>query len=350
MHKIILDTDPGVDDAMAIAYAFAHPEIELLALTTVFGNHSIEFTTRNAQYILDTIGATNVSVARGASAPSVQSLRPYPDFVHGADGIGNVYPGSTPQKPASQAVALDSDARHAVIEDLDAADFIIASARKHPGQITLVAVGPLTNIAEAYRREPELPALVAGLVLMGGALDEPGNVTPLAEANFFNDPHAADALLAADWSVTVVGLDVTHQIMISDSDLQRLGDQAGKTGRLLRQSSRFYVDFYTSSGAAKFAVSQGAEPQCAMHDAAAIACLLIPDAFVMQSGPSRVVPDGVAAGQLAMDRKGYVYATSHWQNRPDTHVCMTVDAARVLEHFLTTIIDNQDQGTGAGQR
>ncbi|MFK8080408.1 MAG: nucleoside hydrolase [Granulosicoccus sp.] len=339
MHKIILDTDPGVDDAMAIAFAFTHPDIELLALTTVFGNLSIDFTTRNAQYILDTLGATDVAVAMGAAVPSVQTPLPYADFVHGADGLGNAYPGSVPDVPALQAVTLNPDARHATVDKLDAADFIIAAARAQPGEITLVAVGPLTNIAEAYRREPELPTLVAGLVIMGGTVDEPGNVTPLAEANFFNDPHAADALLAADWPATLVGLDVTHRIMIRDSDLRKLGEHAHDTGALIWDSSRFYVDFYTRSGAAKEAVDEGAEPQCAMHDAAAIACLLMPDAFEMQSGASRVIHDGMAAGQLAVDRKGYAYAVPHWRERAVTHVCMAVDASRVREHFLSTIID-----------
>jgi len=180
MHKIILDTDPGVDDAMAIAYAFLHPDIELLALTTVFGNINIDFATRNAQFILDTLGATDVAVAKGAAIPSVQSPLPHAEFVHGLDG-----------------------------------------AKAQPGEITLVAVGPLTNIYEAFRREPTLPSLVAGLVVMGGTLDEPGNVSPLAEANFFNDPHAADALMSADWPMTVVGLDVTHRIMVKESHSAR---------------------------------------------------------------------------------------------------------------------------------
>lgn len=340
MHKIILDTDPGVDDAMAIAYAFTHPQIELLALTTVFGNLSIDFTTRNAQYILETIGATDVAVARGAAVPGIQSPLPYADFVHGADGIGNAYPGSTPDVPAAQVVELNPEARHATIEELDAADYIVAAARAQPGQITLVAIGPLTNIAEAFRREPDLPNLVAGLVIMGGALDEPGNVTPLAEANFFNDPHAADALFAVDWPATIVGLDVTHKIMIRDSDLKKLGDNAGKTGEMLWDTSRFYVDFYTRSGAAREAVRQGEEPQCAMHDATAIACVLMPDAFDTQSGPARVMHDGMASGQLAVDRKGYAYALPYWQDRPGVDVCMAVDSARVLGDFLSTIIDN----------
>ena len=340
MHKIILDTDPGVDDAMAIAYAFCHPDIQLLGLTTVFGNTNIDFATRNAMFILDQLGALDVAVAKGAAVPSIRPPQPPADFVHGADGIGNQYPGSTVDVPAAQAAALNPAARHANIESLDAADFIIESARQAPGEISLVAVGPLTNIAEALRREPQLPSLLRQLVVMGGTVDEPGNVSPVAEANFLNDPHAADTVFAAEWPATIVGLDVTHRIMIGDSHLDRLGSDAGQTGQLIRLSSRFYVDFYTEAGAAADAHDAGEEPQCAMHDAAAIACVLLPDAFSTVAGPARVISEGVAIGQLALDRKGYRYALPHWQDLPATKVCMAVDAPRVLNHFLDTLIDH----------
>ncbi|MBX2880761.1 MAG: nucleoside hydrolase [Granulosicoccus sp.] len=340
MHKVILDTDPGVDDAMAIAYALLHPDIDLIGLSTVFGNTNIDSVTRNAQFILDTFGATTVAVAKGAAVPSVQAARPHSELVHGADGIGNIYPETHGTAPIADSAHSNSLPRHQYIEKLDAADFIIQSAKSHPGEITLVAVGPLTNVAEALRREPALPSLLSSLLIMGGAADEPGNVTPLAEANFFNDPHAADALFAVDWPATIVGLDVTHRIMIKDSELKKLNDQAGDTGSLIWRSSRFYVDFYTQRGAAAHSAIGAAERQCAMHDAAAVAYLLIPDAFTVQSGAARVIPDGIAAGQLAVDRKGYPYATSHWQDRPAVNICMTTDADRVLEHFLSTLIEN----------
>lgn len=339
MQKIILDTDPGVDDAMAIAYALTHPEIDLVALTTVFGNINIDFSTRNAQYILDQFGAKDVAVAKGAAIPGVQSPLPHAEFVHGADGLGNQYPGSMPGKAAQDSAPLRSAARHAKLEPLDAADFIIEAARAAPGQITLVAVGPLTNIAEAFKREPALPSLVAGLVIMGGTVDEPGNVSPLSEANFLNDPHAADAVFAADWPAHVVGLDVTHRIMLGDSHLSTLDEQAGPIGKLIWQTSRFYVDFYTQSGAAKEAVANGAEPQCAMHDATAIAYVIMPEAFNVAKGAARVVTDGIAVGQLALDRLGREYSVPHWQNRPDTAVCMSVDADKVRSNFLQTLID-----------
>ena len=340
MHKIILDTDPGVDDAMAIAYALFHPDIELLALTVVFGNINIDFATRNAQYVLDVLGANDVAVAKGAAIPGVQAPRPHADFVHGADGLGNVYPGSTAGVAASVEAPLRADARHSSIEPLDAADFIINAVRENPGQITLVAVGPLTNIAEALRREPTLPELVAGLVIMGGTVDEPGNVSPVSEANFLNDPHAADALFAVDWPATVVGLDVTHKIMLKDSHLKLLGENAGLSGKLIWASSRFYVDFYTQSGAAQESVANGDEPQCAMHDAAAIAFVVMPEAFTTESGAARVIDDGIAIGQLALDRKGYDYPVPYWQGRPATSVCMKVESEAVRQNFLQTIIDH----------
>ena len=328
-HKVILDTDPGIDDAMAIAYALAHPDIELLALTTVFGNISIEKATRNAQYILEVLGATNVDVAQGTGTPIVQSPLPHSEFVHGDDGIGNCYP--------TEPVQLTATASHASVQSLAAADYIIDQVRQCPDEISLLAVGPLSNIALALEKEPDLPNLVKQLIVMGGAVDEPGNVTPLAEANFFNDPHAADRLLAHDWPMVVVGLDVTHKVMITDAHLAQLRDQAGATGDFLWRTSRFYVDFYANKGAAKDA----GERQCAMHDAAALVFLVEPDAFSTMSGAARVIEDGVAAGQLAFDRKGYQYATQHWENRAKSNAaCMEVDAARVLESFLSNIIEH----------
>ncbi len=322
MIPMIIDTDPGVDDAMAIAYALSHPDIELLALTTVFGNTHLDGTTRNARWLLEQFGATKVDVARGAGVPLIQAARPHAEFVHGADGIGNIYPAGP--------------TRHADLHFESAAEYIIAAARARPGEITLVAVGPLTNIAAALALEPALPALLQSLVIMGGTLDEPGNVTPAAEANFFNDPHAADVVLGVDWPVRIVGLDVTHRIMITDSDLDRIGNAGTRSGRLIRDVSRHYVDFYTTSGAAR---GLGSEPCCAMHDAAAIACVVMPDAFDYTTGPARVVPDGMASGQLLMDRKRYAYATSWWEDRPATSVCTAVDAERVRADFLSRLVN-----------
>ncbi len=331
MTPIIIDTDPGVDDAMAIAYAVCHPDIELVALTTVFGNISAPIATRNARWLLERFGAPEVPVARGASVPLVQEPLPHADFVHGADGIGNTHPDGARIVPdgAAERGAPGIDA-------LDAADFIVRAAKARPGEIVLVAIGPLTNVAEALAREPELPELLRALVIMGGTVVEPGNVSPVAEANFLNDPHAADRVLGRDWPATVVGLDVTHRIMLEDAHLDRLGAHAGETGSVLREASRFYVDFYTAR-AAELDPKAAERPACAMHDAAAVAFVVLPDAFTTLSGAARAVPDGIAVGQFALDRKGASYPVAHWRDRPRVHACLQVDAERVRGDFLDTI-------------
>ena len=331
-HPIIIDTDPGVDDAMAIAYAVCRPDVELLALTTVFGNTSAELATRNARWLLERFGAGDVPVARGAAVPRGQAPHPHPDFVHGVDGLGNAHPDG-PRVVPPGAAERGADG----VEALDAADFIVRAARARPGRIRLVAIGPLTNVAEALAREPALPELLAELVIMGGAVTEPGNVSPVAEANFWNDPHAADEVLAADWPATIVGLDVTHRIMLTDADLDRLGREAGRTGEVLRAVSRFYVDFYTAR-AAELDPAAADAPACAMHDAAAVARALMPDAFGTIRGAARVVVDGVAAGQLALDRKGAAYPVPHWEGRPAVAACTSVDTARVRDDFLDAIV------------
>jgi len=327
-YPVILDTDPGVDDSMAIALALCHPDIELIALTTVFGNVSVAQSTRNAQYVLDVFGARDVVVAKGLGEPIVQEPLPHSESVHGDDGLGNTY------EPSRE---LQAEAAHASLHELSAPEYIIAQAKRRPGEITLIAVGPLSNVARALQLEPALPTLLRSLIIMGGCLDEPGNVTPVAEANFLNDPHAADQVLAVEWPAVVIGLDVTHKIMLTDTHLAHLRDNAGETGKLLWESSRFYVDFYVNKGAAQ----GGVEPACAMHDAAAVLYLLMPDAFQLVTGASRVVDSGMAAGQLTCNRKGYTYALPHWADvTRTTGIAMQVDDAAGRTEFLNCLCTN----------
>jgi inosine-uridine nucleoside N-ribohydrolase len=327
MQKIIIDTDPGVDDAQAIAFAVTHPELSLLGLTTVFGNADIETTTKNALLILEKFGCPTVPVAKGAAEPLVQARMPAPDFVHGKDGLGNLN-------------LIKSN--NSVIKE-SAAEFIVRMANELPGQISLVAVGPLTNIAQAVMLDPNLPSKLKELVVMGGTVQELGNVSPVAEANFINDPHAADIVCGHQWPLRIIGLDVTLDVMLRDSDLALLRDNAGNTGQLIWDTSRFYVNFYTAhqnSSSEPNSVSIS-ERHCAMHDASAVVYLVERDAFNFVSGAARVVPDGLAVGQLVIDRKensGGSYALPFWHNRPKVEAAMQVDAERVRATFLNTII------------
>ncbi|MFT6407423.1 MAG: inosine-uridine nucleoside N-ribohydrolase [Arenicella sp.] len=325
MQKIILDTDPGIDDAQAIAFAVAHPGLSLLGLTTVFGNADIDTTTNNALLILEKFGCPTVPVAKGAAQPLIQSRMPAPDFVHGKDGLGNLNLGN------SSGAALDESA----------AQFIVRMANQFPGQISLVAVGPLTNIAHAVELDPDLPNKLKELVVMGGTVQQSGNVSPLAEANFINDPHAADIVCGYHWPLRIIGLDVTLDVMLRDSDLAQLRDKAGSTGQFIWDTSRFYVDFYTAHQ--NIHSEPNPERRCAMHDASAVVYLVERDAFSFVSGAARVVPDGIAAGQLAIDRKANSdgsYALPFWQNRPKVEAAMQVDAERVRAAFLNIIIQH----------
>ena len=320
MQNIIIDTDPGVDDAQAIAFAIAHPNINLLGLTTVFGNATIDITSRNALKLLELFGRPDIPVAKGASKPLVQERMASPDFVHGFDGMGN----------------LNLEAPHGHVCDETAAEFIVRTVNAQPGQVSLVAIGPLTNIAEALALDPTIPSKTKELVIMGGTVDEPGNVSPVAEANLLGDPHAADIVFAEDWPATIIGLDVTHKTVLRDRDFAELRDHAKGTGQLLWDSSRFYIDFYSAFRD----LSENDERSCAMHDASTVVYLLEREAFECVSGPARVVSEGVAQGQLIVDRAGHDYPLPHWQDRPLVRAAMKVDSERVRQTFIETIVSN----------
>lgn len=321
MLKIIIDTDPGIDDAQAIAFAVAHPEIELLGLTTVYGNATVDITTQNALVILNTFGQPQIPVAKGAADPLRQIRRPSPDFVHGQDGLGNL---NLP-KSSNQSIALS------------AAEFIVQQANAMPGQVTLVAIGPLTNIALALQLDPKLPSKLRELVVMGGTVKAPGNVTPLAEANFISDPHAADQVLAQDWPLTIIGLDVTLQTIITDSQLSLVHDGAGPMGKFLWNSSRFYANFYTKQLLAEGLLHADSTSAFPMHDASAVIFLVERDAYEMCSGSARVIYDGLAVGLLAIDQSTKPHRAPGWRSRPTVRAALQVDAKRAVQVFIETL-------------
>jgi purine nucleosidase len=192
-QKIILDCDPGIDDALAIAFAAGCPDLDLLGITTVAGNVGLDLTTSNAQRVSEFVGIGDTPVTPGAAAPL---LRPPIDarLVHGDSGLGGARLPDPAARPAGG---------HAI-------DYLIDTVKAAPGEITLVATGPLTNIALAVHREPRLAGLVKDFVIMGGSAGR-GNVTPAAEFNIAVDPEAAAIVFRAGWTVTMVGLDVTLQ-------------------------------------------------------------------------------------------------------------------------------------------
>lgn len=311
-RKVIFDTDPGVDDAMALYFALAHPAIEVIGITTTFGNVSVQQATRNALY-LTAIAQRNIPVAQGVARPQIKMPEAPPDFIHGRDGLGNL--------PRRQSVSRTADPR-------TAAQFIVDMARAHPGEISLVPVGPLGNIAAALALEPALPTLLREVILMGGAIVEQGNVSPVAEANIWNDPHAADQVFTAGCKLTMVGLDVTHRVTLPVALFNRIAKHHRHIATdTLLHAVTFYADFY-SGLYPDVAKVRG----CFGHDVLAFVYLVAPHLFTEEKGRIRVATEGLAQGQTIMRRKMIDYPHPGWDNAvPESAACMTVDAPACVE-------------------
>ncbi len=297
--KLIIDTDPGIDDAMAIFYAAAAPDIELLGLTTIFGNVTTQMATRNALRLLEAAGL-ELPVAHGAEQPLV--LPPFAPSaqVHGEEGFGDI-PAATPTgQPVTE----------------DAADFLIRMARLHKGELVVCPIGPLTNIALAIQRDPDFVRNCKRIVIMGGSLEAGGNISPHAEANIYHDPHAAEVVFAAaDDRVVMVGLDVTLKILCTPEDFDGIQHRSPDLGGMLKQMSVFYIKFYQ-----EVANLNG----CSLHDPAAVIACTHPELFQTRAVPLTVsvAPETSGATRLAEDDRGL------------THVAMTVDAEAVKALFL----------------
>jgi inosine-uridine nucleoside N-ribohydrolase len=321
-HKVIYDTDPGVDDAMALYYALAHPAIELVGITTTFGNVQVQQATANALYLLELTGRAGIAVTQGAAQPLVRPAGTPPVHIHGADGLGNL--------TTRQAVRQQAEPR-------SSAQFMVDMVRAHPGEITLVPVGPLGNLALALQIEPQLPRMVKQVVLMGGAAVEPGNVSPVAEANIWNDPHAADAVFNAGWPLTMVGLDVTHQVIVPLQMIEAIAaHHCHPATDVLLHAVDFYANFY-SNLYPHVAQVRG----CFGHDVLAFIALTRPELFGTQTGRLRVATEGIGQGQTMFDRRGITWGQPGWEpTRPQVQVCMQVDAAAALADFEKTLMLN----------
>ncbi len=306
--KVIYDTDPGVDDAMALYFALAHPAIDVVGITTTFGNVSVEQAAINALY-LTTIAGRTIPVTKGVAMPWCKPQETPPAHIHGADGLGNL--------TSRQAVPGQLDPR-------SSAQFIVDMVRAQPGEITLVAVGPLGNLSLALMLEPDLPNLVREVIVMGGTVLEPGNVSPVAEANIWNDPHAADRVFAAGWKLTMVGLDVTHRVSVTVALFKRIAERHRHVATdTLHHAVGFYASFY--SGLYKHLAST---PGCFAHDLLAFIYLVNPEFFTVETKAVRVATEGLAQGQTIMNRRDFLsYHEPAWAlDKPRTQVCLQVDA------------------------
>lgn len=317
-YQVIYDTDPGVDDAMALYYALAHPQIDVVGVTTTFGNVSVAQAAENALYLLAIAGRGHIPVTQGVAAPLGKPGEAPPAHIHGADGLGNL--------ANRHPHALHKDPR-------SSAQFIVDMARVKPGQITVVAVGPLGNLALALEIEPDLPRLLRAVVIMGGTVLEPGNVSPVAEANIWNDPHAADRVFCAGFALTMVGLDVTHQVILPVTLFKQLAAHHHHVATdTLHYAVAFYANFYSDLYPHVAAIHG-----CFGHDVLAFVALTDPQLFETQTGAIRVVVDGLAQGQTMLKRKSIPYPQNGWEVGPVT-VCMQVNATGCSEKIESVLM------------
>jgi uridine nucleosidase len=300
--KILIDTDPGIDDSMAILFALRSPELEVVGLTAVFGNTDVETTAQNALRLIELEGHDEIPVAQGCGIPLVMPPRSHGKRVHGVDGLGETH------MPPPRGKLLN----------IPAAQFIVETILKYPGEITLVPLGPLTNIALAVRLEPRIASMVRAVVIMGGSAGR-GNASPTAEANIFNDPESADIVFRAGWPLTMVGLDVTAKTIMTKEYLDELLSAGNKATEFIKRILPFYQKWFRD-----YDGFSGAIPT---HDPSAIACLLDRSLYRIERLPVHVETQGRGAGQTVADPR------QQWAGLPQIDVCLDVDVPRVLKLY-----------------
>jgi inosine-uridine nucleoside N-ribohydrolase len=317
-QHVIIDTDPGVDDALALILALQSPELSVDAITTVSGNVHVDLATHNALTVLGLFPpGRRPAVAKGADRPLTRAWDTAA-HVHGDDGLGGIsqlrLPDGQPRYPAASTS----------LASYDAATCLLDLTRRAPGQLTLVALGPLTNLAQALRRDASLARQLAGVVIMGGAVTVPGNVTPVAEFNIHVDPEAAQVVFSSGLPITLIGLDVTEQVRLSAEMLD--------PHIRYRHSphSRFVVE--CTAQTIQYSTRVERPPGMAMHDPLAVGALI--DPTIVRTVPLSIQVEtkgDFTTGMLVADRR----ALRDDRKAPaNANVALEVEAARFLAMFL----------------
>jgi inosine-uridine nucleoside N-ribohydrolase len=318
--KIILDTDPGTDDAMALMLALNSPELDVRAVTVVPGNVVAAQGLDNALRMVSLANRCDIPVAAGAEHPLFQKLITA-EFWHGRNGLANI------ELPPSKCK----------VDGRFGPDLIIQLVHASPHEITLVPIGPLTNIALAVEKDPSVVSLVKEVILMGGGITG-GNVNAAAEANIYNDPEAAQIVFQAGWPITMVGLDVANKTLLTQKYLDQLGTTHGPINDFIYGIAKYLVNL-----SAKFG-----QPGTAMYDPLAVGVAI--DATLVEAPEMHVDVETrgeFTRGETVANRHGYVERNvlhgDHYviegvdQVKPNARVCMNVDAARFLQIFVSRI-------------
>jgi len=304
-RKVILDVDPGIDDALALCLALFDPRLEVLAVTAVAGNVSSQQATRNVQTIIEQLDPPRWP-RLGAASPNEQGAGVNARYIHGADGLGNAH--------------FDV----AELHHLNDSEKVIGDIlRSNPDEVSLVCLGPLTNVAGAFRRDPVLPTLIDRLIFMGGTYLAPGNVTPVAEFNMAADPVAAREVFHSRTTKTMVPLDVTSPVTLSYDFLDELPGDTSRVGRFLRRILPFAYRAYRQH--------YGLE-SIHVHDAVALQILLRRDLFLIEEVAADIETAGeLTTGATIFDRR----ANRQW--RENMEVAIRTDPAAVKREIVEGI-------------
>ncbi|EFJ35597.1 hypothetical protein SELMODRAFT_80581 [Selaginella moellendorffii] len=305
--KVIIDTDPGIDDAMAILLAFQSPELDVIGLTTTFGNVSTSMATQNALHLCELAGREDIPVAQGLHKSLKGDTKEHAvDFIHGKDGLGNTNPPAPKGKPI----------------DMTASEFFISKVKEFPGEVTIIALGPLTNLGKAVEMDPSFAKLVGEIVILGGAFAVNGNVNPAAEANVLGDPLAADIVLTCGANTKIIGINITHQVTMTGPQIEELRRSDSKYGRYLCDVIMCYLnyhrDYYNIDA-------------IYLHDPATVIAAIDPSLFTYAEGVVRVQQEGICRGLTLFNntRKKWAVPTA-WCNKPPVKVAVTVDADKLV--------------------
>ncbi|XP_076928700.1 uridine nucleosidase 1-like [Bidens hawaiensis] len=309
-QKIIIDTD----DSMAIMMAFQTPHLEIIGLTTVFGNVNTKDATRNALILCEMAGRHGVPVAEGCSRPLKGGEPTIGDFAHGSNGLGDI---NLPE-PKSKKV------------EISASEFLVEKVSQYPGEISILALGPLTNLAMAIKRDSSFAAKVKRVVILGGAFFALGNINPAAEANIYGDPEAADIVFTSGANMTVVGINITTQVKLTDDDLDELRRSAGKHAQFLGEINKFYRDWHVKSDGL-YGIY--------LHDPVSFVVLVRPDLFTYKKGVVPVETQGICVGHTLMDQGLKRWNTENpWTGYSPVSVVWTVNVDEVVKYIKRVLM------------
>ena len=307
-RKMILDLDTGVDDALAIAYALADPEVDLIGIVSSYGNNLLDVCAGNSLKLLELLGHTDIPVFKGlphsCTTDHFDVMQVSKD-IHGDNGIGDV------ELPAPSRA----------LEEQSGVDFYIEAAHKYSKDLIIIPTGPMTNLAAALKKDPEIANLIGNVTFMGGALTVEGNVTPVAEANINQDPKAADEVMKSNLPLTMVGLDVTLRTLLTKNETKQWRELGTASGKAFADITDFYIDAYYNLDIDK----RG----CALHDPLAVGVGIDPSFVSTISLFMKVVyQEGPYYGRTIGDN-----AKLNNPN-PNVKVAVNVDKERYLKAFM----------------